>query len=102
MECVPCPDTAWITMTLLAGAFLFICAGIYQHGHNTGAFASVGVITTHFQLVSSFTLFDIPWPPVFQKFTAWLGAVFTFDLRFVAHPECAAKFTHLKKSGCCF
>ena len=96
-ECLVCPDTAWITVTLMLTGFLCVCATIYKHGHNTGAFASVGVIITHFQLVSSFTLFAIPWPPVFAKFTAWLGAVFTFDLRFVAHPECAAKFSHLKK-----
>ena len=96
-ECLPCPDSAWVTVVFLLFGFFCVCYFVYHYGHNTSTFASFGVIITHFQLVSSFTLFQIPWPSVFADFTKWLGAVFTFNLQFVAHPECAAKMGHLEK-----
>lgn len=40
---------------------------------------------------------SVPRPALFKDFTNWLGAVFSFNLSFVAHPECSAKLTHLAK-----
>ena len=95
--CRACPESAWVTMVAIAGAFLLVCAVIYRYGHSTEGASSAGVLITHMQLVASFTLFQIPWPKAFKDFTAWLGALFSFKLDFVAHPECAARLSHVTK-----
>ena len=95
--CQRCPDSAWVTLVAIGGVFLLVCAVIYRFGHSTEGASSAGVLITHMQLVASFTLFQIPWPKAFKDLTAWLGAMFSFKLDFVAHPECAARFSHVTK-----